>query len=389
MRKLGLAVLVAAAAMVAADAALAGEIAKAGMQVYANSVNYQGERAAINNNANDYGWLANPGIQAWLIVDLGRRYTVETFRYQPRPADAVGRIKDYEICTNDAWLDPTADPATVLTPVAAGTWPNDNAAKDIAIGQACRYVILKGYNVQSADGRVGACEIYVFGVAATDVTAFEVKDAATLGTKIMNGNTVSVTQFVVDAAGETIDGYLITEEGDDPAVDDIRWQGSIPATYTIAGDPPAVAGRQVILKAWVRTASGKVVGSARKFIFLSPLALAEIPKDTSTWQLPVQDKIIARCSEVGYQNVRNAINGNWKDVGWLSRDVGAWLELDLGGRYNVGCLIFSTRYDEFDGRPRNYSIYISDIPNDPLSALSLNGQLMLSPSLAAIPIDLR
>ena len=367
MRKFGMIVLIMAVVLLTAHAAQADEIAKAGMKVYTNAVGHESEQNAINSATNDYGWLAPANLQAWLIVDLGRRYTVDTFQYQPRMNDAVGRIKDYEIYATDTWVPPATDPATVLTLLVADTWPNDNVAKDVAINQACRYIILKGKNAQTGDGRVGATEIYVYGTPATDVTTFQVQDPGTLSTKFMNANTINVTQYVVDTAGETIDGYLITEEGDVPAADDGRWQGSAPASYTIAGDPPGTENRQVILQARVRTASGTIACSARNVLFLTPLALAEIPKDTTSWQLPVQYSIIAGCSDVGYQSVRNAINGNYKDTGWLSNQTGAWLQLDLGGRYDVGYFIYAARWNDFDGRTKTYNVFVTDIPNDPLS----------------------
>jgi hypothetical protein len=94
-------------------------------------------------------------------IDLGARYTIGGFRYLPRQDGAVnGRVKDYEFYTSE-------DGVTWGTPVAAGSFANDAATKEVTwSARAGRYVRFRSLSEVNGGPWTSAAELSVLGVAA-------------------------------------------------------------------------------------------------------------------------------------------------------------------------------------------------------------------------------
>ena len=248
------------------------EIPKSQMTASANNVrsddpNFAASRA-INGSATDIGWLAEI-TNGWLKLDLGDRYQVQRFDYNPRPTDAQGRIKDYEIYVTDVDSFSKDDWGT---PVAAGTFLNENSRQTVTFASPKngRYVIL--YAVSSyASGQSGASEVWIFGDAVANyVQEFVLADKTSGSNLYTNADSVNVTlaggggtepyQFIIDGNGDT-----------KPAASDPRWGN--PASVSLSAFfAPLTNGEDYTLYAWVL--SGTTATSASATILFSTAAPA-------------------------------------------------------------------------------------------------------------------
>jgi len=245
-----------------------GEIPKSLMTATTNNVrsddpNFAASKAIDSVFDIGIGWLAEI-TNGWLKLDLGDRYLVQRFDYNPRPGDAQGRIQDYEIYVTDVDSTTKDDWGT---PVAAGTFLNENSRQTVTLASPKngQYVILyavSGY----ASGQSGASEVWVYGdgvpQVTVEITEFTVSDQSTGSTLFTNMRDVNVAVSVETIGEATVDGYLISESGTPP---EGGWSSTAPTSYSITGPEGAVT-----VYAWVL--SGTTTTSATATILFSTVA---------------------------------------------------------------------------------------------------------------------
>ncbi|HUW34013.1 MAG TPA: discoidin domain-containing protein [Planctomycetota bacterium] len=245
-----------------------GEIPKVRMTATTNNVrsddpNFAASKAIDSVFDTGIGWLAEI-TNGWLKLDLGDRYQVQRFDYNPRPGDAQGRIQDYEIYVTDVDSISKDDWGT---PVAAGTFLNENSRQTVTLASPRngRYVILyavSGY----ASGQSGASEVWVYGdgvpQVTVEITEFTVSDQSTGSTLFTNMRDVNVAVSVETIGEATVDGYLISESGTPP---EGGWFSTAPTSYSITGPEGSVT-----VYAWVL--SGTTTTSATSTILFSTAA---------------------------------------------------------------------------------------------------------------------
>ena len=123
---------------------------------------------AIDGSPAAPGWLADAAAGSWLRIDLGGRFRLGWFGYQPRTDNPAGRIKEYEVYVSDSrgpdagTLAPADARKHWGEPVAKGQWDAASAARVpnivFSAPKTGRFVIL--YAV-SAEGAAGANELWL------------------------------------------------------------------------------------------------------------------------------------------------------------------------------------------------------------------------------------
>ena len=201
----------------------------------------------VNPGGNFWGAVSVP---AWLRVDLGERYRVQRYSSIPR-ASLIETNPSFEVYVTDSESDVKADWGA---PAASVRLEPTIARTDVNLLGYGRYVVIWFGERWSGYGpTIGELWLYGKLIPSIGVSSFTVADQSTGSMLFTNDATVNVSMTI---DGETITGYMITETGDKPAVDDPGWLAEVPAACTI------VSGEgQKVLYAWVT--DGANVSDAR------------------------------------------------------------------------------------------------------------------------------
>jgi len=268
------------------------ELSKGPMSVTASGDGYEWfPRYAIDSKTPDPGWYAGIAANAWLRVDLGDRYRVSMFGYQPRVDTSDGRIDEYEIYVSDTFGPAggsgglTTAQATALwgDAAATGSWPSQpTRVPDVTFaGKYGRYVILRATSAHGASA--GANEVYIYGGAPdTRISEFAVSDQSA-GTAYHTDNaTVAVSLAAEEGAGPVV-GYMIREIPDAPLAGDAGWLSEAPTTYAITGGEGEVA-----LYAWVKDDTDLVAGAQDMIVYSTNVpAISNVAIDVLDYTITV------------------------------------------------------------------------------------------------------
>jgi len=247
---------------VGAWALAASEIPKGQMTATAeSSLNVFGNSPSLaidGSSANVFG-ITGQFTTAWLRIDLGGRYNVQSLGYYQ---DATWQVVGYSVYVTDS-SSPTQ--STWGATVADGTLPSAGGrlVPDISLTPTDGHyliIFVKSDHVF----HVNIPEIWIYGDPVIDVSSFGVADATSGSAIYTNQATVNVTSFVASTiAPKTITHYMITEGLTDvPLADDGRWQpiDPLPTSYTILTADPGT-GIDVALYAWVKDSAGRIAAS--------------------------------------------------------------------------------------------------------------------------------
>ena len=201
-------------------------------------------------------WRGPNKQNAWIRIDMLKRYRLTKITYAPHPTDGYSRFKNYSIYVTD--VDSTVE-ADWGAPELTGT--NSGATvKDFTFPAADgRYLIMSGtYDVNYC----AAAEIWMYGSPAdTSITSFTVSDPDTGSTTLTDGATVNVSLTAAPVDG-TIAGYIISETDDiAPPVGDARWN-ALPASYDITASQG-----NVTVYAWVKDSLDNIAGATHTICY--------------------------------------------------------------------------------------------------------------------------
>lgn len=131
----------------------------------------QGPENAIDGNESTLWhtqWSAGHNREDhWLVIDYGKEYMVDGFRYEPRTSQTNGIITEYKIEVSTDGVN--------YTEAAEGTWAGDNSWKLVQFDPVkARYVkltVLDALSSESANDYASATEVRATGTAVPEETA--------------------------------------------------------------------------------------------------------------------------------------------------------------------------------------------------------------------------
>ena len=156
----------------------------------------------------------------WLVIDYGKEYMVDGFRYQPRTSQTNGIITEYKI-------EVSTDGVT-YTEAATGTWAGDNSWKMVQFEPVkARYVkltVLDALSSESANDYASAAEVRATGTEVpeepTDST--ELKEAYDLAVEmdlsIYTDESRQAMEEAIAAAAEVLADEEASQEEIDAAL---------------------------------------------------------------------------------------------------------------------------------------------------------------------------
>ena len=156
----------------------------------------------------------------WLVIDYGKEYMVDGFRYQPRTSQTNGIITEYKI-------EVSTDGVT-YTEAATGTWAGDNSWKMVQFEPVkARYVkltVLDALSSESANDYASAAEVRATGTEVpeepTDST--ELKEAYDLAVEmdlsIYTDESRQAMEEAIAAAAEVLADAEASQEEIDAAL---------------------------------------------------------------------------------------------------------------------------------------------------------------------------
>ena len=330
-----------------------GEIPRAQIYPYANSEAYGSSYNAWKaiDGVPSSAWVTNVK-PSFLRLDLGERFLLTKFTYQGRQSNQ-SHIKDYEIYVTDTDSDIREDWGT---PVAAGTWPDDQDPHDVvfAAPKNGQFAIL--YAATGYGGEVSASEVWVYGGAPmTFLSVFSLVDQSTRHSYITDSPIVDAT-LEGDGGVAPYEFIIDSDNSVKPDAADPRWAAapaSIDLTTFFGG---LVEDETYTLYAWTKDANDLVSNAlAHTMVYKTLVAMFEIPKSVMT---ATTNNV--RSNDPNFV-ASKAIDGSVSTIGWLAEITNGWLKLDLGDRYLVQRLDYNGRPSDYQGRIQDYEIYVTDV----------------------------
>lgn len=156
----------------------------------------------------------------WLVIDYGKEYMVDGFRYQPRTSQTNGIITEYKI-------EVSTDGVT-YTEAATGTWAGDNSWKMVQFEPVkARYVkltVLDALSSESANDYASAAEVRATGTEVPEEPAdsTELKEAYDLAVEmdlsIYTDESRQAMEEAIAAAAEVLADEEASQEEIDAAL---------------------------------------------------------------------------------------------------------------------------------------------------------------------------